>query len=84
VVASLLLVYMVSMLAEQTECFVPFLTQSDFWKMQVTPRNVLLGLEPWINEEMCFFLPHPPNLCQFTLYHCHSHHLPSLFKQEVL
>lgn len=41
VVASLLLVYVVSMLAEQTEGFVPFFTQSDFRKMQVTPRNVL-------------------------------------------
>lgn len=46
VVASLLLVYVVSMLAEQTEGFVPFSTQSDFRKMQVTPRNVLQGLEP--------------------------------------
>ena len=34
--ASLVLVYVVSMLAEQTEGFVPFFTQSDFRKMQVT------------------------------------------------
>ncbi|KAF1539379.1 Promotilin, partial [Eudyptes schlegeli] len=34
VVASLLLVYVVSMLAEQTEGFVPFSTRSDFRKMQ--------------------------------------------------
>ncbi|NXU47169.1 MOTI protein, partial [Turnix velox] len=39
VVASLLLVYMVSMLAEQTEGFVPFFTQSDFRKMQERERN---------------------------------------------
>ncbi|NXX57535.1 MOTI protein, partial [Scopus umbretta] len=36
VVASLL---MVSMLAEQTEGFVPFFTQSDFRKMQEKERN---------------------------------------------
>ncbi|NXJ88634.1 MOTI protein, partial [Corythaixoides concolor] len=39
VVASLLLVYVVSMLAEQTEGFVPFFTQSDFRKMQEKERN---------------------------------------------
>ncbi|NXX12095.1 MOTI protein, partial [Podargus strigoides] len=39
VVASLLLVYMVSMLAEQTEGFVPFFTQSDFRRMQEKERN---------------------------------------------
>ncbi|KAF1638722.1 Promotilin, partial [Eudyptes filholi] len=39
VVASLLLVYVVSMLAEQTEGFVPFSTQSDFRKMQGKERN---------------------------------------------
>ncbi|NWX71104.1 MOTI protein, partial [Alca torda] len=39
VVASLLLVYVVSMLAEQTEGFVPFFTQSDFQKMQEKERN---------------------------------------------
>ncbi|NXC14830.1 MOTI protein, partial [Corythaeola cristata] len=39
VVASLFLVYMVSMLAEQTEGFVPFFTQSDFRKMQEKERN---------------------------------------------
>ncbi|XP_009325738.1 PREDICTED: promotilin [Pygoscelis adeliae] len=39
VVASLLLVYVVSMLAEQTEGFVPFSTQSDFQKMQGKERN---------------------------------------------
>ncbi|PKU33261.1 promotilin isoform x2 [Limosa lapponica baueri] len=38
VVASLLLVYVVSMLAEQTEGFVPFFTQSDFRKMQLPPQ----------------------------------------------
>uniref|UniRef100_U3IC45 Motilin/ghrelin domain-containing protein n=1 Tax=Anas platyrhynchos platyrhynchos TaxID=8840 RepID=U3IC45_ANAPP len=37
--ASLLLVYVVSMLAEQTEGFVPFFTQSDFRKMQEKERN---------------------------------------------
>ncbi|KFZ47694.1 Promotilin, partial [Antrostomus carolinensis] len=39
VVASLLLVYVVSMLAEQSEGFVPFFTQSDFQKMQEKERN---------------------------------------------
>ncbi|KAM6114462.1 promotilin [Phoenicopterus ruber ruber] len=39
VVASLLLVYMVSMLAEQTEGFVPFFTQSDFRKMQLQEKE---------------------------------------------
>ncbi|KAM6044125.1 promotilin [Chlamydotis macqueenii] len=39
VVAGLLLVYVVSMLAEQTEGFVPFFTQSDFRKMQEKERN---------------------------------------------
>lgn len=39
VVASLLLVYVVSMLAEQTKGFVPFFTKSDFQKMQVTPKT---------------------------------------------
>ncbi|NXK05217.1 MOTI protein, partial [Herpetotheres cachinnans] len=34
VAASLLLVYVVSMLAERTEGFMPFLTQSNFQKMQ--------------------------------------------------
>ncbi|NWX03693.1 MOTI protein, partial [Caloenas nicobarica] len=38
-VASLLLVYVVSMLAEQTNGFVPFFTQSDFRKMQEKERN---------------------------------------------
>ncbi|NXW93776.1 MOTI protein, partial [Alopecoenas beccarii] len=38
-VASLLLVYVVSMLAEQTDGFVPFFTQSDFRKMQEKERN---------------------------------------------
>ncbi|XP_066839187.1 promotilin isoform X2 [Anser cygnoides] len=38
-VASLVLVYVVSMLAEQTEGFVPFFTQSDFRKMQEKERN---------------------------------------------
>ncbi|XP_050571228.1 promotilin [Cygnus atratus] len=37
--ASLVLVYVVSMLAEQTEGFVPFFTQSDFRKMQEKERN---------------------------------------------
>ncbi|NXT81406.1 MOTI protein, partial [Zapornia atra] len=39
VVASLLFVYVVSMLAEQAEGFVPFFTQSDFRKMQEKERN---------------------------------------------
>ncbi|NWH64843.1 MOTI protein, partial [Geococcyx californianus] len=39
VVVSLLLVYVVSMLAEQTEGFVPFFTHSDFQKMQEKERN---------------------------------------------
>ncbi|NXJ69604.1 MOTI protein, partial [Rostratula benghalensis] len=39
VVASLLLVYVVSMLAEQSEGFVPFFTQSDFQKMQEKERT---------------------------------------------
>ncbi|XP_074019634.1 promotilin [Numenius arquata] len=39
VVASLLLVYVVSMLAEQTEGFVPFFTQSDFRKMQLQEKE---------------------------------------------
>ncbi|NWI32778.1 MOTI protein, partial [Sula dactylatra] len=39
VMASLLLVYVVSMLAEQTEGFMLFFTQSDFWKMQEKERN---------------------------------------------
>ncbi|NWW77652.1 MOTI protein, partial [Climacteris rufus] len=38
-VASLLLVYLVSMLAEQTKGFMPFFTQSDFQKMQEKERN---------------------------------------------
>ncbi|XP_027672364.2 promotilin [Falco cherrug] len=37
--ASLLLVYTVSMLAEQTEGFVPFFTQSNFQKMQEKGRE---------------------------------------------
>ncbi|KAM9217475.1 LOW QUALITY PROTEIN: promotilin [Leptosomus discolor] len=39
VVASLLLVYVVAMLAEQTKDFVPFFTQSDFWKMQLQEKE---------------------------------------------
>ncbi|KAM9595482.1 LOW QUALITY PROTEIN: promotilin [Morphnus guianensis] len=39
VVASLLLVYVVSMLAEQTEGFVPFFTKSDFQKMQLQEKE---------------------------------------------
>ncbi|KAM9268621.1 LOW QUALITY PROTEIN: promotilin [Morus bassanus] len=39
VVASLLLVYVVSMLAEQTEGFMLFFTQSDFWKMQLQEKE---------------------------------------------
>ncbi|NXG26001.1 MOTI protein, partial [Grallaria varia] len=38
-VASLLLVSLVSLLAEQTEGFMPFFTQSDFQKMQEKERN---------------------------------------------
>lgn len=37
VVATLLLVSLLSVLAEQTQGFMPFFTQSDFQKMQVTP-----------------------------------------------
>lgn len=37
VVASLLLLSLLSVLAEQTQGFMPFFTQSDFQKMQVTP-----------------------------------------------
>lgn len=37
VVTSLLLVSLLSVLAEQTQGFMPFFTQSDFQKMQVTP-----------------------------------------------
>ncbi|XP_054659896.1 promotilin-like isoform X2 [Grus americana] len=39
VVATLLFVYVVSMLAEQTEGFVPFFTQSDFRKMQLQEKE---------------------------------------------
>ncbi|XP_010191710.1 PREDICTED: promotilin, partial [Mesitornis unicolor] len=39
VVAALLVLYVVSMLAEQTQGFVPFFTQSDFQKMQEKERN---------------------------------------------
>ncbi|XP_074781926.1 promotilin [Athene noctua] len=39
VVAGLLLVYVVSMLAEQTAGFVPFFTQSDFQKMQLQEKE---------------------------------------------
>uniref|UniRef100_A0A8C9NQ26 Motilin n=1 Tax=Serinus canaria TaxID=9135 RepID=A0A8C9NQ26_SERCA len=39
VVASLLLVSLLSMLAEQTQGFMPFFTQSDFQKMQEKERN---------------------------------------------
>ncbi|NXY48587.1 MOTI protein, partial [Ceuthmochares aereus] len=39
VVAGLLVVYVVSILAEQTEGFVPFFTQSDFQKMQEKERS---------------------------------------------
>uniref|UniRef100_A0A8B9NEP3 Motilin n=1 Tax=Accipiter nisus TaxID=211598 RepID=A0A8B9NEP3_9AVES len=39
VVVSLLLVYVVSMLAEQTKGFMPFFTKSDFQKMQEKERN---------------------------------------------
>ncbi|XP_009463976.1 PREDICTED: LEM domain-containing protein 2 [Nipponia nippon] len=39
VVTSLLLVYVVAVLAEQTEGFVPFFTQSDFWKMQMQEKE---------------------------------------------
>ncbi|OXB68479.1 hypothetical protein ASZ78_000416 [Callipepla squamata] len=38
-VAGLLLVYVMSVLAEQVEGFVPFFTQSDFQKMQEKERN---------------------------------------------
>ncbi|XP_064589249.1 promotilin isoform X2 [Zonotrichia leucophrys gambelii] len=39
VVASLLLVSLLSVLAEQTQGFMPFFTQSDFQKMQEKERN---------------------------------------------
>ncbi|NXK40319.1 MOTI protein, partial [Piprites chloris] len=39
VVASLLLVYLLSLLAEQAEGFMPFFTHSDFQKMQEKERN---------------------------------------------
>ncbi|NXF12915.1 MOTI protein, partial [Smithornis capensis] len=39
VVVSLLLVSLVSLLAEHTEGFMPFFTQSDFQKMQEKERN---------------------------------------------
>ncbi|NWI91215.1 MOTI protein, partial [Pitta sordida] len=39
VVVSLLLVYLVSLLAEHTEGFMPFFTHSDFQKMQEKERN---------------------------------------------
>ncbi|NXE50311.1 MOTI protein, partial [Casuarius casuarius] len=39
VVASLLLVYVVCLLAEQAEGYLPFFTQSDFQKMQEKERN---------------------------------------------
>ncbi|NWR77363.1 MOTI protein, partial [Centropus unirufus] len=39
VVASLLLVYVVSVLAEQTKGFMPFFTQSDLQKTQEKERN---------------------------------------------
>ncbi|XP_064894312.1 promotilin [Columba livia] len=38
-VAGLLVVYVVSMLAEQTDGFVPFFTQSDFRKMQLQEKE---------------------------------------------
>ncbi|NXA39628.1 MOTI protein, partial [Eudromia elegans] len=38
-VAALLVVYMVALLAEQAEGFLPFFTQSDFRKMQEKERN---------------------------------------------
>ncbi|NXB77437.1 MOTI protein, partial [Donacobius atricapilla] len=39
VVASLLLVSLLSVLAEQTQAFMPFFTQSDFQKMQEKERS---------------------------------------------
>ncbi|NXF21510.1 MOTI protein, partial [Rhodinocichla rosea] len=39
VVASLLLLSLLSVLAEQTQGFMPFFTQSDFQKMQEKERN---------------------------------------------
>lgn len=58
--ASLLLVYVVSMLAEQTEGFVPFFTQSDFRKMQVTHGMSCSGRSPEKHREG-FFLPLLPS-----------------------
>ena len=84
VVASLLLVYVVSMLAEQTEGFVPFFTQSDFQKMQVTPKKCTAGAGALNKPGKVFLPPSSPKLCQCTPCHCHSHRLPLLFKQEIL
>ncbi|NXS29705.1 MOTI protein, partial [Pomatostomus ruficeps] len=39
VAATLLLVYLLSLLAEQSHGFMPFFTQSDFQKMQEKERN---------------------------------------------
>ncbi|NXA06901.1 MOTI protein, partial [Sapayoa aenigma] len=56
VMLSLLLVYLVSLLAEQTQGFMPFFTQSDFQKMQEKERNRAgqkksLGLLQQLEEE---------------------------------
>lgn len=59
-VASLVLVYVVSMLAEQTEGFVPFFTQSDFRKMQVTHETSCGGRSLEKRREG-FFLPLLPS-----------------------
>lgn len=77
VVVSLLLVYVVSMLAEQTKGFMPFFTKSDFQKMQVTPKT---GAGALNKPGKVFLPPSSPKLCQCTLCHCHSHHLRLLFK----
>uniref|UniRef100_A0A663F677 Uncharacterized protein n=1 Tax=Aquila chrysaetos chrysaetos TaxID=223781 RepID=A0A663F677_AQUCH len=65
VVASLLLVYVVSMLAEQTKGFVPFFTKSDFQKMQVTPKT---GAGALNKPGKVFLPPSSPKLCQCTLF----------------
>uniref|UniRef100_A0A8B9PB80 Uncharacterized protein n=1 Tax=Apteryx owenii TaxID=8824 RepID=A0A8B9PB80_APTOW len=75
VVAGLLLVYVVSMLAEQTEGFLPFFTQSDFRKMQVThkKRTALAGA---LNNAGKVFLPSSPQALPV-------HAMPLLFSSSV-
>lgn len=67
--ASLLLVYMVSMLAEQTEGFVPFFTQSDFRKMQVTRGMSCSGRSPEKHREGFFLSLFPSPV--YTIVYIH-------------